>query len=416
MWTKTKYITLIAFALGCIYTPIHAQTSVQKYEQVSLSDLSSSFETEINQSILALRKAEFSLGDTVVANQLDAIGYLAITQSGFTTTKEDIHQRTGYWMLPYPVAIKYGLRVNTIIDERKNLAKSTKAAYLYWQELNRIYENEDKAGLVFIESAIAVAKYEMDSINNGESFERINSRNQKLIQIKKIYQESSIKPIDPEAPTVWLTSSKPVSFKAIHHFTQISTAELSRLNPQWINNEYNPEFGSLKLPLQYKESFEKQMDEMEQKTRDGEVMMVAANEKRIKQLKGNIPDLKTHKPIRYKVKAGDNLGRIAQRHYVRISSIRAWNELKSDRIYAGQKLTIYIPINQKVEIAKKEPKRAKKQVLKEGAFEEYIVKTGDTLWAISQLFENVSADMIMEDNGIDENIAPKQVLKIRKLE
>ncbi len=416
MWTQIKYLTVLAVAIGCVGNPIHAQTSVQKYEQVSLSDHSSSFEAEIHQSILALRKAEACLEDSTTANQLEEIGYLAIAQSGFTTSKEDIHQRTGYWMLPYPVAIKYGLRINSIIDERKNLAKSTKAAYQYWQELNRIYENEGKADLVFIESAIAVAKYEIDSINNWESFESINSSNQKLIQIKKIYQESSIKPIGPEAPTVWLTSSKPVSFKAIHHFTQISTAELSSLNPQWINNEYNPEFGNLRLPLKYKKNFTTQVAEMEQKTRDEEVMMVAANEKRIKQLKGNIPDLKTHKPIRYKVKAGDNLGRIAQRHHVKISSIRAWNELKSDRIYAGQKLTIYVPANQKITIAKKTPKKQKKPKLKAGEFEEYTVQTGDTLWAISQLFENVNADMIMEDNGIDEHIAPGQVLKIRKPE
>ncbi|VAW29540.1 Membrane-bound lytic murein transglycosylase D precursor, partial [hydrothermal vent metagenome] len=129
----------------------------------------------------------------------------------------------------------------------------------------------------------------------------------------------------------------------------------------------------------------------------------------------NIPNLKTHKPIRYKVKAGDNLGRIAQRHHVKTSSIRAWNELKSDRIYAGQKLTIYVPMNQNIEVVKKAPKKVKKSTIKRGEYQEYTVKTGDTLWAISQLFESVTADMIMEDNGIDENIAPGQVLKIRKL-
>jgi len=155
---------------------------------------------------------------------------------------------------------------------------------------------------------------------------------------------------------------------------------------------------------------------MEQKTRDTEVLTEATNEKRITQLKGNIPDLKTHKAIRYKVKSGDNLGRIAQRHHVKISNIRAWNELKSDRIYAGQRLTIYVRNNQKIEVAKKAPKKEKKHVHKTGNYQEYTVQTGDTLWGISQLFENVSADMIMEDNGIDANIAPGQVLKIRELE
>jgi len=413
MWTQTNYITVLAIIMGCISNAIHAQTSVQEF---SPSNHLSSFETEINQSILALRKAEFSLDDSVAASQLATIGYLAITQSGFTTTREDIQQRTGYWMLSYPVAIKYRLRINSVIDERKNLTKSTKAAFQYWQDLNRIYESESKADLVFIESAIGVAKYELDSSNNLDRFEKLNARLQKLAQIKKIYQESSIKPIGPEAPTVWVSSSKPISFKAVHHFIQISSSELMGLNPQWINNEYDPHFGSLKLPLQYKEKFEKQVADMEQKTRDSEVLTAAANDKRIKQLKGNVPDLKNHKPIRYKVKSGDNLGKIAQRHRVKISSIRAWNDLKSDRIYAGQKLTIYVPMNQKIEVTKKTPKKMKKSKLKAGEFQEYTVQPGDTLWAISQLFENITADMIMEDNGIDENIAPGQVLKIRKVE
>ncbi|MCF6359947.1 MAG: LysM peptidoglycan-binding domain-containing protein [Cyclobacteriaceae bacterium] len=416
MWTKTKHITLIAFALGCIYTPMQAQTSIQEDELYNSPNYTSDFETEINQSILALRKAEFSLDDTVVANQLAEIGYLAITQSGFTVNKEDIQQRTGYWMLSYPVAIKYGLRINSIIDERKNLTKSTKAAYQYWQELNRIYANVDKADLVFIESAIAVAKYKSDSANHADRSESLIAKSEKLAQIKKTYQESSIKPIGPEAPMVWVSSSKPISFEAIHHFTQILTSELSSLNPQWIDNVYDPQFGSLQLPLQYKEGFEKQVTEMEQKTRDTDILIIAANEKKIMQLKGNIPDLKSHKPIRYKVKSGDNLGRIAQRHHVKISSIRAWNELKSDRIYAGQRLTIYVRNNQKIEMAKKAPKKEKKPVHKTGNFQEYTVQTGDTLWGISQLFDKVSADMIMEDNGIDENISPGQVLKIRKLE
>ncbi len=415
MRTRIKHFLLIGAVLSGVSSRILAQTSIQELPTNLVAELSN-FETKINQSILALRRAEAKLEDSTTAKQLEEIGYLAIAQSGFSVTKKDIQQRTGYWMLSYPIAIKYGLRINSIIDERKNLAKSTQAAYQYWQELNHIYKNKDKADLVFIESAIAVAKYESDSSTNVDRFESLSAKSEKLAQIKMIYQESSIKPIGPEAPMVWVSSSKPLSFKAIHHFTQIPTAELAFLNPQWVGNEYDPQLGRLKLPLQYKESFEKQMVEIEQKTRDEEVLKVAASTKRIKQLKGNIPDLNTHKPIRYKVKSGDNLGRIAQRHHVKISSIREWNELKSDRIYAGQRLTIYVRNNQKIEVAKKAPKKEKKTGDKTGNFKNYTVQTGDTLWGISQLFNNVSADMIMEDNGIDANIAPGQVLKIRELE
>ena len=42
----------------------------------------------------------------------------------------------------------------------------------------------------------------------------------------------------------------------------------------------------------------------------------------------------------YKVKSGDNLGKIARRYHCSVSQLKAWNNLKSDRIAIGQKLKI----------------------------------------------------------------------------
>ena len=44
--------------------------------------------------------------------------------------------------------------------------------------------------------------------------------------------------------------------------------------------------------------------------------------------------------ITYKVKKGDYLGRIAQRHHVTVSQLKKWNNLRSDFIREGQKLKI----------------------------------------------------------------------------
>jgi len=45
--------------------------------------------------------------------------------------------------------------------------------------------------------------------------------------------------------------------------------------------------------------------------------------------------------ILYKVKRGDYLGRIAQRHHVTVGQLKKWNSLRSDFIREGQKLKIY---------------------------------------------------------------------------
>ena len=44
--------------------------------------------------------------------------------------------------------------------------------------------------------------------------------------------------------------------------------------------------------------------------------------------------------VYYTVKSGDVLGKIARRHRTTVKQIKAWNNLKSDRISVGQKLKV----------------------------------------------------------------------------
>ena len=45
--------------------------------------------------------------------------------------------------------------------------------------------------------------------------------------------------------------------------------------------------------------------------------------------------------VTYKVRRGDNLSNIARKYGVRVTDLKAWNDLSSDRIRSGQRLTIY---------------------------------------------------------------------------
>jgi peptidoglycan lytic transglycosylase D len=368
-------------------------------------------------AIESLKRAEAGISDSTTALKLEELGYLSITKSGFLNSPKDKYQRTGWWMLSYPIATKYGLEINSFIDERHDLVESTKAAYRYWSDLETQYGDSDMADMVFLESSISIAKFFKDSVSYPQEYLNIQEDKRRLTDVKRLYALHRLDTyIGPIQPVSAIQIQYPISFDAIHHYLQIPTAELKRLNPQWISDIYNPTYGDFLLPTNYIEAFEKHLLSMQKKTRDDKIVIAAANAKRKKQLLGDIPDLELFKPIRYKVKMGDNLGRIAQRYHVKISSIRSWNELNSDRIYAGQRLTIYVPIHQKGVVIKKSSKKLTKSKLKAGEYQEYIVQTGDTLWGISRQFENITSDIIMEDNGIDENISPGQVLKIRKVE
>ena len=44
--------------------------------------------------------------------------------------------------------------------------------------------------------------------------------------------------------------------------------------------------------------------------------------------------------VYYKVRRGDNLGRIAARHHTTVKNIKSWNGLRSDKIREGQRLKV----------------------------------------------------------------------------
>jgi membrane-bound lytic murein transglycosylase D len=49
----------------------------------------------------------------------------------------------------------------------------------------------------------------------------------------------------------------------------------------------------------------------------------------------------------YTVKSGDNLGFISTWYKVRITDLRHWNNIRGNMIRVGQKLSVYVPENQK---------------------------------------------------------------------
>ena len=74
----------------------------------------------------------------------------------------------------------------------------------------------------------------------------------------------------------------------------------------------------------------------------------------------------------YTVRSGDSLGRIAQRHGVTVSQLRAWNNLRSSRIFPGQTLA-----------------------LRGGSFQSqsYRIRRGDTLAGIAKRFNVTVSDL-----------------------
>ena len=111
--------------------------------------------------------------------------------------------------------------------------------------------------------------------------------------------------------------------------------------------------------------------------------------------------------IRYRVRRGDYLGKIANKYGVRVSEIKRWNGLRSNNLRIGQRLTIHPRKPIATTASNTNTKVA------DGASRIYTVKNGDSLWSISQKFPGVTIQNIKKWNDISgNNIKPGTKLKI----
>ncbi|EJX01146.1 membrane-bound lytic murein transglycosylase [gut metagenome] len=131
----------------------------------------------------------------------------------------------------------------------------------------------------------------------------------------------------------------------------------------------------------------------------------------------------------HRVRSGEVLGRIAMKYRVSVSQIKRWNGLKSDNIRVGQKLIVYrggkAPVTASSGQPAKQTTVAKApQVSKPGGeiqktsgtnYTVYVVKSGESLYSIAKKFPGVSAQNIMDFNGIGSNIRPGMKIRIPKL-
>lgn len=106
----------------------------------------------------------------------------------------------------------------------------------------------------------------------------------------------------------------------------------------------------------------------------------------------------------YTVKSGDTLSGIAARHGVTVNQLKQWNGLTSNNIRVGQKLKL-----------NSSSSASSASASSSGDYSTYTVKSGDSLYSIAKNYSGVSAQDIMNFNGMSSsNIKPGMKIKIPK--
>jgi len=357
--------------------------------------------------------------------------------SAFNPNSDNGIGGTGYWHLNYPKAIKYGLTVNNLVDERKDFKKATKAAILYIKDLYKMYNNWELTLTAYSSGVVTVNKLlnRHSAKTYKEIYPYLPKETKDLVQayvaMNYVYSYDSYGAITPnpiiETDTILI--DRKLKFEALNHVINTKTENLLFLNPVLIREIFPSNFTAY-LPKGNGEKFTKLKDSIY--FYQDSVMLKP---------KTDTPDFvipKNGEPYVYTVRSGDVLGLIADRNNVRVSQLQAWNNLSGTMINVGQKLTIY---GKKSEVGSPKPKKknsqssivipkktkpviTKKQITNNskpktqhstlGVLTTYTVKSGDNLWIIAKKFSGVSANNIMDFNEIDGNLTVGQKIKIPK--
>ena len=106
----------------------------------------------------------------------------------------------------------------------------------------------------------------------------------------------------------------------------------------------------------------------------------------------------------YTVKNGDTLSGIASRHGISLTQLKEWNGLSGNNIKVGQKLKVKAAVHSST--VQTNPPVS-------GNYTVYTVKSGDSFYSIAKNYPGVSAQNIMDFNGLSSSkLKPGMTIKI----
>ena len=345
--------------------------------------------------------------------------YLAIVESALNPRARSRVGAKGLWQFMYSTGRIYGLDVSSYVDERNDPILATKAATKYLSKLYAIFNDWDLALAAYNSGPGNVNK----AIRRSGGYKNYWNIRRNLpretagyvpaflatMYIFEYADEHGLKKTNAERPyfeTDTIIVKNTITFDQISKLVDIGKEELEVLNPAYKLNIIPKVKGkkyALRLPVSKIGTFV-----------SNEEAIYAYAKKELDSLEKPLPQLvETKNQIRYKVRSGDYLGKIAERYGVGVSQIKRWNGLRSNNLRIGQRLTIF---PRKPYYSKPVAKSSKSKVSTEAASKAgkiHIVESGDSLWTISKKYPGISVENLKEWNGISgNNLKPGTKLKL----
>lgn len=262
--------------------------------------------------------------------------YLSVIESALQPEATSRAGAAGLWQfMPYTGKI-FDLEINSHVDERRHIEKSTEAACKYFVQMYKLYGDWQ----------LAIASYNCGPGNVNKAIRRSGGKRSfweiyeylpretrtyvpsfiAMAYLMNFYNDYGITPAPPEIryPDLCeINCSGEEKLQAICHVLQLEEQELLAYNPH-IKNSSLPSYiqsYSLKLPEDLALTY---VDNKSEIICLSEEMAVEAVEEV------------------YVVKRGESLPLIARKYGCSVNELKSWNGLTSHVIHPGQKLKVYL--------------------------------------------------------------------------
>lgn len=372
---------------------------------------------ELTAKMLGLSDYYFPIYEEILdRNNLPLeLKYLSVVESALNPKATSWAGASGPWQFIYSTGVRYGLTINSYVDERRDVYKSTQAACEYFQNSYELYGDW----------LLVIASYNCGPGNVNKAIRRAGgSKNfweiQKylpretrgyvpafiaVVYLMNFAEEHGITP----TPGIYNPLVQAVEVNELLTFEQMASAlnmsvdNIYDLNPHY-QKELVPDLGENMLVYL---PYDKAMRFADIRDSIAELPLYDELGKPYRL------DLSVEK-VRYKVRRGDNLRSIARKYHVSTSDIKEWNVIHRNRVVPGRYLTIHLDKKERVYLdLPEQPILAEKVSPETPAARLHTVKSGDTLYSISKQYAGVTVDMLKKWNNLEtELLVPGNVLKV----
>jgi membrane-bound lytic murein transglycosylase D len=350
---------------------------------------------------------------------------------------------TGMWQFMLRTGRQYNLTINSFVDERRDPIASAHAAAQYLSDMYKI----------FGDWTLVIASYNCGAGNVRKAIKRANGKTDywdiypylpsetrgyvpafiAATYAVNYYREHKLTPKTLALPAVVDTFmiNQNLHFEQISETIGIPVDELRDLNPQYRQNiipgKERPY--ELRIPFEYTYAYIEKEAEMYAKDSIYFNPKTIAN---VTKATASRSSAEGKQQGIHRVQKGETLGGIAEKYGIKLSDLRYWNNLtEKSKIFPKQKLIVYSPqkkaattettaaatttaSNDKNTTTVGNTAATKKPIVATtGKTIYHMVKKGETLWGISQQYDDVSFYDLMKINGLTKNSKLKIGQKIK---